>query len=188
MILSTAEVKTLLRISDTEADADIASFLPYVQGDLCAYLNNYFEDKLIYLLSSGIAFVSGDPDTITDENSEFVEAGFAAGMDVAIEGAYANTGIWEIDEVAAGTLTLTSSNELVSITADDLGLVRISKINWPRGVKMVAAQMVGYKLHNALPTDVRSKSVDNTVITYAGSGAYPRRVLDQAATYRRPRV
>ncbi len=62
-----------------------------------------------------LAFVKGTPDTITDSASGFVTAGFQAGMSLLIIGSTSNDAIHAvIDQVAAGTLTLSTDDELTS--------------------------------------------------------------------------
>lgn len=193
MLCTLAEAKTILRKNDATDDDSLSTLLEYAQEDLVEYLNNHFQDRKITYYSSGIAFVKGDPDTITDSDSEFVNEGFTEGMDVAVEWAYANNGIYELDTVTAGTLTLTTSNELVDMDPDDdnhpIGGVRISLVNWPKPLKMVCAKMAWflYTEEGARPDDMRAKTMDGTVIEYAGSSAYPKRILMLANKWRRPR-
>jgi hypothetical protein len=68
--------------------------------------------------SDTIAFVDGgdSADTITDSDSAFVTEGFAAGMHVTTD-ATNNTGPFELDTVAAGTLTLISTDTVVAAGA-----------------------------------------------------------------------
>ncbi|MDD5187629.1 MAG: hypothetical protein PHF57_05430 [Methanoregula sp.] len=74
---------------------------------------------------SSMAFVDSGPDTITDANSQFVEAGFAADMMITTTHA-SNPGPFRIATVAAGTLTLAATDAVVAavgssflITSDD---------------------------------------------------------------------
>jgi len=53
-----------------------------------------------------ISFIDSNPDTITDSNSGFINAGFRAGEIVAIEGSGSNDGEYGIASVSANTLTL----------------------------------------------------------------------------------
>jgi hypothetical protein len=64
---------------------------------------------------SSMAFVDSGPDTITDANSQFVTAGFAAGMLITTAHA-TNPGPFRIATVAAGTLTLASTDSVVTAT------------------------------------------------------------------------
>ncbi len=68
-----------------------------------------------------IAFVAGTPGsvapTITDSNSGFVTAGFAAGDSLFVTGSTANSKTFTIGSVTAGTITLIMSNSLTSEVA-----------------------------------------------------------------------
>jgi len=156
--------------------------------DFCEYCGQYFQDdKITYQLSQA-SFVSGDPDTITDGESEFVKKRFAAGMDIAVQGAHTNNGIYELDTVAAGTLTLTSSNELVSMSYSDsdypLGVVKISKVNWPKAAPLVVARMIWYLVHRNKPDGELSKTRDGVATKYDRRTAYPREIMQMADRYR----
>jgi len=66
-----------------------------------------------------IAFVDSNPDTITDTDNGFVDAGFKAGMKitVAVDGGHANDGNYTIATVAAGTLTLVATDSVTALAA-----------------------------------------------------------------------
>lgn len=190
MIIDKEEFKRLLNYTKTENDQLIESLIPIVQADLCEYLNNYFHDDYIAYDMGQCAFVSGSRDTITDGQSLFVKKRFAAGMDIHVESWTPNDGIHELYSVAAGTLTLTSNLELVSMSYADtdygLGLVRISKINWPKALKVVAARMVRHLMNRTDPDGALSENIDGVVMSYDRRIAYPREIMEMANKYRRP--
>lgn len=66
-----------------------------------------------------IAFADNDPDEITDSRSNFVNAGFEAGMSVTVSGSTDNDDTYLIDTVAAGTLTLDAGEALTAEAAGD---------------------------------------------------------------------
>jgi len=189
-LITLAEAKAILRKDDITDDDTLATLLAYAKDDLVEYLNNHFQSTIITYYASSIAFVSGDPDTITDSDEQFVIEGFTPG-DYAIEYAHDNTGIHEVESVTAGTLTLSSSNNLIDMDPDDdnhpLGGVRISRVVWPNALKMVVAKMAWYLYMEPRPDDMRAKTMDGTVIEYAGTNAYPKRILMMANKWKRPR-
>ncbi len=74
---------------------------------------------------ASMAFVDSDPDTITDAASQFVDEGFEEDMPITTDHA-SNAGPFRIDTVAAGTLTLASTDSVTAaiassftITSDD---------------------------------------------------------------------
>jgi len=194
--MTTAEVKSVLRITGSTYDTDIAFFLPYVEDDIVAYLGHAFQDGYVYRESgNALAFTRGDSDThdtITDEDEDFLTYGFAAGQDIVIEGGFSNVGLFNIQTAAAGTLTLSEYGELIAQdqndTSDDhtIGTVRISRVNWPKSIKLVAAKMVWYLIDKAKEDDVQSESLDDYSVTYAGLNAYPTRILKMLDKWRRP--
>ena len=194
MIVTLAQVKALMRITSTTYDTVIQSLIPIVEDDVIRYCNTAFQDGYIYSEGSTLATVRGDPDTITDSDSNWVKYGFLAGMDVYIEGGNGtNMGVYQADTVTAGTLTLTSVNRLISQDIDDtddqpVGVLRVSRINWPVAIILPAAQMVWYHIKEGKPTDVVSERIDDYAVTYSsGSGAqmqYPTRILQGLNKYR----
>ena len=195
-LMTTAEVKTILGISGTTYDTQIGNLLPFVEDDLIDYLGNAVADGYVYRESgSMLAFVEGDSDThdyITDGDSDFLNRGFADDMDIIIEGGFSNTGLYTIDSAAAGKLVLSEYEELVSQDQDDtsddnyIGSVRISRVKWPKALKVPAAKMVWHLINDAKPSAAQSESIGDYSITYIGAHAYPERVVRMLDKYKRP--
>jgi hypothetical protein len=188
------EVKRFLRLEDTtDYDADIAFFLPYVQEDIIEYLWNGFQDEVVYRQTSLFAFTTstGDGDKITDDDAYFSKVGFTAGMDILVEGHTSNRGVFNIASMTSETMTLESSGAVIAQSSTDyhsIGLTTISRIDWPKGIKPYVAKMVWYLIDNAQPDDRKSESREGEQITYAGSNAYPKRILDGLAKWRMIRM
>lgn len=196
-LMTVREVKRFVRISESDSsyDALIAEYLPIIEDDICEYLNNYFEDRAIFVdHGAGLAFVRGNTltsvasaDYVTDDNDDFSTAGFAAGMDVVIVGG-SNSGIYTVASVSSGTLTMTSTGEFVAQDQDLFyktpGRIRIARMRWPDALKPTAAQMIWYQIENSKPNDAISEKVDDYSITYAGSNAYPARLVAKLSRYR----
>jgi hypothetical protein len=92
---------------------DVDGMFPFSSGLLCNGRTAIFTE---HYTADTIAFVDGDPaaDTITDSANGFVTAGFAAGQVLIVEGTVNNDGIYIIDSVAAGTITLTAAGALAA--------------------------------------------------------------------------
>lgn len=197
-LMTTEEVKSVLRISDSTYDTDIDFFLPLVEDDIIAYVGHAWQDGYVYRESgTALEFIRGDSDThdrITDEDEEFIEHGFLDGMDIVIEGGYSNVGLYTIDSASSGTLTLSEYGELINQdqndTKDDhyFGSVRISRVSWPKSLKLAAAKMVWHLIKSSrADADVQSESLDDYSVTYAGMGnAYPKSVLKMLDQWKRP--
>ena len=170
---------------------DIDNMIPVVEKDVCDYLNNYFEDRIIFVqYNGGIAFVKGatEADKITDDNQHFSTAGFVAGMDVAVRGG-SNAGIYTLAAVSSGTLTLDSTGAILSQDQDNTynpaGAIRISRIGWPEELKPYIAQMIWYRINKSRPNNILSEKIDDYSVTYINGNAYPTETLSGLKKFRR---
>jgi hypothetical protein len=188
MILTTAECKTLLNITNTAKDTMIAALLPIVEDNIRKYcrndfLHNYknrYNDEF-YLCASTIAFVASSK-TITDSGSGLLTAGFISGQTVHITGSKYNDGVYYVTTAVAGTLTLDSAETLVEETAGNA--VTITLVTYPKSLKIIASQMVNHRLLNQTP-GVKSESIDDYSISYDDiSGGYPPQILALLNNYR----
>lgn len=143
-IITSAEAKALLQISASTYDTLIATLIPLVQAEIVQKTNNAFlliEDRIS---ATTIAFVSGSPATITDTDAGFVEAGISSGCDILVDGSKENDGIYNVQIAVAGTLTLATGETLVDeVLGED---VVITKVKWPKGIKLDAAHIINYFL------------------------------------------
>ena len=199
MIVRLAQVKALLQITSTTYDTLIQTLIPIIEDDVIRYCNTAWQDRYIYRESGGsIAFVKGDPDTITDSESLFVAYGFADDMDIYVEGASGtNQGVHTIASAKSGVLDLTTSNQIINQDPDDtnahaMGAVRISRINWPTGIQWPAAQMIKFRVDNPTPNDAVMEKIDDYLIQYPGGGnlsgsrgGYPSQIFDDLRKFRR---
>lgn len=88
------------------------AFVNLIERDIIRITNHTITETTI-------AFVDSDPDTITDSDNGFIDAGFEAGS-ITISGSANNNGDFTIERegIAAGTLTLITSD---SLTAEGAG-------------------------------------------------------------------
>lgn len=96
---------------------DVDGMFPFTSG---ISVGGRYAIFTAHITGTGIAFVEGggSADTITDTGNGFVAAGFTTGMTLIVEGTASNDGIYLIDTVAAGTLTL---NVVSDLAAEDAG-------------------------------------------------------------------
>jgi hypothetical protein len=182
-------VKDILQITDEDSpyNAVILDLIPMVQEFVVSYCNNKFEDNKVEYSSSTFTFThnSGSADTIADSESEFVNEGFQAGDDIYVHGTDSNDDIYEIDTVAAGTLTLVTTDELVTESSGDY--VTIYRITWPKSIEIAAAKMIMYDLKRMNQIGIDSENRGDYSVTfktprYAG---YPSDVLGMLNPYRK---
>jgi hypothetical protein len=109
------DTDTAFQVSSYDyGSVDVDGVFPFTCGFLCNGLTAIFS---AHITGTGIAFVDSDPDTITDSGNGFVTAGFTDGMTIIVEGTVSNDGIYLVDTVAAGTLTLTTAMSLTGEVA-----------------------------------------------------------------------
>ena len=149
-IITRTLVKTLLQISGTSKDNLIDALIPVIQNLVVETLNNRFHlldssgDDSIYYSGETIAFVDSGPDTITDSDEGFVDAGFTSGIDVDIFGSDYNDGIRGVTTTAAGTLTLESAETLITEAAGNA--ILITRVQFPQAIQSIVADMIFYKM------------------------------------------
>jgi len=188
-IITQAKVKTLLQIDGTTYDDLIDELIPIVQDFIVDYCNNSFKDTNVHLTASTISFADTDPDTILDSVSGFVDAEFSADMEIVVEGSDHNDGMYTLDTVAAGTLTLIEADELVTEAAGNT--ITITKVEWPKGLWGTTAQMIGYNIARTQEfksLGVSSESYGDYSRSYAivgESGGYPMNILGGLKPYRK---
>lgn len=145
-IVTLAEIKEFLGLSDTSQDDRIESLIPAFEDFVLDYTKNPFTDPRVCLQTDGISFVSGSPATITDSGEGFVDAFFADGMIIRIDGSFFNDGFYRLNTVEAGTLTL-AGNESLTSEAISSGVVRtVARAEIPRPVKLAIARLISGSL------------------------------------------
>lgn len=117
----TYDVNTLGIALDSGVDTDTGKRVA-MPGSLITGMSG-LTPGIVYLTdrpsisAATIAFVDSNPDTITDSGSGFVAAGFKAGDTIRVSGSGSNDGVYTINTVAAGTLTLIAGDSLVAEVA-----------------------------------------------------------------------
>jgi hypothetical protein len=189
-VVTKDEVKTYLQISSTDYDSLIDTYIPIVQEDLCEITNNDFLLRDIWNVGSDFVFAhsTSSADTITDGSSGFTpdsRPDFTANFDIVVHGSGYNDGKYQLDNVTASVLTLTTTEELVA--EDDDEAVTISQVHWPKAVKPVAAQMVWHRIDQIKQGSEKSESLGDYSASYDGRG-YPRHVYDSLRPWTKVRT
>jgi hypothetical protein len=139
----------------------------------------------------------GSPDTITDSNSNFVNAGFAVGQEITVSGTASNNITATLTAVAAGTLTMATGTFSSSESAgNDVTIVSGSGVT-VRVMAIKKAEVID-KSANELESDGKfissnlndepefASQFHNALVSYAISKGYemiPSKEGLQAATY-----
>jgi hypothetical protein len=185
-IITRTTAKTLLQISSTTYDTVIDALIPQLQNWVVEYLQNHFHVNDIYLTASTIAFVDSTTDTITDSDSGFVDADFTDSIDVEVEGSDRNDGIYAVDTVVAGTLTLASGETLTTEAAGES--VTITRVKFPSAIQLGVSKLIGYHLDTKNYKGVQSESLADHSISYfqnSTSVGYPDSILASLAPWRK---
>ena len=184
-IATTEEVKELLQVTVSTYDDSIDAQIPIITDFIHNFTKNRFAWYSVYLTSTGIAFVKGSPDTITDEGAGFVEAGFADGMDIWVNNSLNSDCARYAETVTAGTLTLSSDNELIDENSERS--ITIYRVKYPVSLKMTLSKMIAFNLDRSNLKGVKSKSIGDLSYSFAGDGNYPSDLLAELGAFRRTR-
>ena len=145
-LITLAQAKALLSLTSTDAtrDALITTLIPLVQARIVEYCRNSFLLVDVQLEADTIAFTNAAPALITDSDSGFVDAGFTNLCDVKVQGSACNDGIYNVTTVAAGTLTLTTGEVLITEAASLV--ITLTRVRWPKDLQLDTAQIINYYL------------------------------------------
>jgi len=195
MIITYAEVKSILNLTDDSRQTKINALIPFVQDWVISYCNNKFEvarkypvdyyderfnhRDIIYLYTNRISFDSASK-TITDGDSNFINSGFRVGFSIKVEGTTYNDGIYTISSVTDSAIVVTES-----IVNEDSGYYTLlTLVQFPKGIKIPVAKIIAEELKNSSVENgdrVISESVGDASFSYASaiSGEYPKSILKQ---------
>lgn len=181
-IITLTEVKELLQITTTSTDSLIETLIPIVVVDAHEYTKNYFENYDVQVSSSTIAFGS---DEITADY-DFDDYGFDDDQWIRVKGSYRNNGIYKISSVSSSTITIDTDDSIDSITTEDLDdYVTITKIEYPKALKLIIAKMINHHL-NDNKDDIKSESISRYSVTYQDSiNGYPKSIISGLNRWRK---
>jgi len=158
MILTLAEAKALLLLTDGSLDAALELYLPIIESDIYICTRNDFMVKNYTSTSvvSGVIYASNDlspNDTIM----------FSSGIN---------------GQVPLTVLTATSTEVMVTDDLDDESTENsFVRMKYPKGLKIIASQMVRYKLDQS--PGIKSESIGQYSVTYEeASSGYPVQLWD----------
>ena len=194
-MITLAEVKVRLRTTETGNDTLMSTLIPEVERDAIEYANTAWQDPIVSRQGSlKFQASTGDGDKITDPDKLFNKIGFTTGMELWVNGVTSNKGKFTVAGTSSGTLTLSSSGEVLTQSSTDYhgsGTILISRINMPDAAKPYLAQMVGWralKEEGYNPEDHDTESREGESVGFAGENEYPLRVLSGLKKYRFARV
>lgn len=151
-MITLADIKGILNITDTSQDALISLLIPLKFQEVSDYCNNRFIDYSGgYVESEGVTLTAGADavkDSIVIPNNEFFEAKFYSGGDIYVNGsASGNNGFKVADIVTDNTLTLNTIGEFTNETASDY-YITIHKVLIPKSLYIPFAELINKQLNN----------------------------------------
>lgn len=180
MIISLAEIKRLLSITDTTQDLLISSQMPLVEAAICDYCNSDFLDtRFDYLISSSFSFNSSD----NSINLTGIGTNLAVYDTIKIFGSARNDQAFDIVSLTTNKLIV---NPTVSDEVSTNRTIYLARIKYPLPLKYIATKMIDYTLQG-YSEGVKSEQIDDHSITYDDKGqnnGYPTLIMSALNSYR----
>lgn len=142
-ILTLAQAKAFLKITDTDADRDaqISAFIPAVEDDIAAICNKRFRNTSVSFTGDITITGVSTTYTLTCSDGGITDVAFAVGDYIDLEGSDRNDGYFTIATLADTAVTTTEA----LVTESEKSLT-FYLVQWPEGVRQIAARMIGYLL------------------------------------------
>jgi hypothetical protein len=179
-MITLTEVKTLLQISNTDWDTFITFNIPLVINTICDHCKNHFLDEDIYITSENVTFANTDSSiTITELAGEFV-----AGDYIRIYESARNNGCAKIDTVNS-TKIVVSEIDIINETVDNS--IIIFRANYPKSLKLTAAQMIKFLIANHDPF-IKSEKIDDYSVTFDDEemvDGFPRSIMSKLNRFKK---
>jgi hypothetical protein len=182
-------------VSYTYNDYDnwIDTLIPKVERDLMCYLNNTFPDRNTYYASANIKVYDCTTNSFGDTSGQFEIQGFESGYDIYVSNTYRNEGLYTISSASSNVLKLTTASTVQGEkSTDEFGgnVIAVTRVKWPEGLKMLAAQIIWENMNNIKSRNIQSKSIGPSSITYMPleSGGYGNNIYNGLKKYKMARM
>lgn len=161
-MVSLANVKAFLRISDTDAtrDALISSLIPIVYQDVIDECNNYFLVPDADFSSEDIYFDASPAYKIILDAGAFADLAWPTSGSLIITGSKLNDGLYTISS-QADTYIATTEPIIDEVQPTTHYSVTLSLARFPKQIELIASRMIGYQLANVASAGVTSMSLGN---------------------------
>lgn len=202
-LISRDEVQALVSdLNSATYDTAIDTQIPIIEEYIVEYCNYCFtkyedgyRDDYTYFDAADLTFANSGS-TITDNNSEVdfsTEHKFAAGDSFVIKGSRKNDGVYDIKTITDTVITVGDLYSLVNETTSEDYTVYFFLIDWPKPLKLLAAQMIEYNILRKYNTDknVTSEKIGDYSVSFGGVNnagiysPYPKEIMDGLTQYKR---
>lgn len=158
------EVKKLLQIptSDISKDDAIDSLILKVQSFFIKRINNCVVPNF-YKEGYNISFDSSDR-SINDADSGLIDAGFAVGNEILIQGSFQNDKVFKIETIIENKIVVVSDANAVITTEESGNRIIIHRIEFTGEIEMAAIDFIAGKLNKE--RSVKSRSLGDHSETF----------------------
>lgn len=150
MLLTPSEISAYCVINGTPTQLQIDS----VVRNINAITNNFFVSDLC--ISTDADFAGGSGGTITI-GSNWEDFGFANSDEIFVSGSYRNDGYKTVSTVTTSVMTLVTTSTAIAELSGRT--IYFSVVQWPEGLKQIAAQMVAFDVDIRPNQDANVKSI-----------------------------
>lgn len=189
-ILSVSDTKTLLQISGSTYDTLITMLLPIVEEAIIKYTNNHFIDSYdgilgitptVYTYGNTFSFLNSD-NSVNNTDKDFTSMEFQVDDNVRVYDSLHNNKVFKIATIAATKITFDTDISIVD--EDNDNTIIIGRVKYPEPIKLVAADMVGYKLQKR-GKYFKSEKIDDYSYTRDDKliNGYPQSIMSQLDDY-----
>lgn len=167
-ILTIAQVKTFLKITDTDADRDaqINALIPVVEEDIASYCNSRFRNPAVAFSGSFVITAPAIVYTLTCALGGISDQPFAIGDYIDLYGTARNDGYFTIATLSDTVITTTEV-----LVAESAATLSVYLVQWPEPVRMIAARMVGFQLDHIASAGLQSENILDYSYTLSSSGS-----------------
>lgn len=179
MIITKAQVKAFTGITSTTYDNQIDALIEPVLFDIFDYTKNYFHNNAVKLRAQYTFSTTG---TIVVSGTNFSTYSFQSGDEIHIIDSKRNDGVYTASIVSNDTITISTTQTLKAEALECA--VTIVKMDVPKSLLPIAANMVKFKIDTPLGTP-QSESLGDYSVSYGTSGsAYPSGLTQSLNNYR----
>ena len=199
--LTTTRVLDILQLGPDKSRL-VESILPVVKNWLVDYLKNSFivkrsfnqtidtpnpfvqqGDARVWRYSETLS-VDADNLQVNDSDSKFVTNEFTADTDILIDGSRFNDGVYLVDTVTAGTLTLNDvhTSTMTSENYSDEAFT-VYQILFPRAMLLPVSKIVGFDMVKR-DSSLKSFRLADYSEQYDGAGDYPPGLLTRLTPWK----
>jgi hypothetical protein len=184
-IITLAETKTLLQITDASKDAIITALILPVQEFILSYCQKFKKTNVQYE-SSTISFVASSL-KIIDTDAEFESDGFRADMDLIVEGSLLNDGVYKISVITETEITLELLEGQNLFDEDEGEWITITRVQFNPALKTTVAKMINLLMNKSVMIGIDSEHTGSYSVSFAGGadGDYPKNILNDLNAFRK---